>query len=417
MNILISAYACEPGRSSEPGVGWNVIRELSSRHQLWVLTRSNNEPAIRAAGEPWTDHVNWLFVDLPPAISRLKKGASGLRPYYLLWQHLAFSRAKELLKTQHVHLIHHLTFGHFLPPSQLSKLSPPFVCGPLGGGEIMPADLFPDSSTRTKWLEWSREALHRLATITPTIRNGYHNAAACLAATPQTAEKLRTLGAKNIIIQHQSGISSAGLAHLATIAASASPPGGPLKLVAASRLVHWKAIDLAIDAVALARRQGLDADLEILQSGPERHRLTAQVHRLGLEDHITFRGHLPALDDVYRTIASADALIHPAFHEAFGQACLESLALGIPVICLDWAGPAAIIDDSCGHKVPTGPRPAIVAGLASAMHATRANRPRRAEIAEIARKRAKELFHWHSVVHGIEAAWSLASPPYQEKAD
>jgi glycosyltransferase involved in cell wall biosynthesis len=416
LKVLISAYACEPGRSSEPGVGWNVIRELSARHQLWVLTRANNEPAIRAAGEPWTDQVNWLFLDLPPAISRLKKGASGLRPYYFLWQRLAFSRARELLKTQPIDLIHHLTFGHFLPPSQLSKLSLPFVCGPLGGGEFIPAALFADSSTRSKWLEWSRESLHHLATLTPGIRSGYRHAAACLAATPQTAEKVRALGAKTILIQHQSGISTSELTHLATLAAAAPHPTGPLKLVAASRLVHWKGIDLAIDAVALARSQGLDVQLEILQNGSEKQRLAAQVHRLGLENHITFRGHLPTLDDVYRTIASADALIHPAFHEAFGQACLESLALGVPVICLDWAGPAAVIDDSCGHKVPTGPRPAIVAGLATAMHATQANRPRRAEIAEIAQRRAAEHFHWRSVVHGIEGAWSRARPAHSEKA-
>ncbi|WP_318780277.1 hypothetical protein [Atlanticothrix silvestris] len=38
MRILISAYACEPGQGSEPGVGWNVVREVSKYHHVWVLT-------------------------------------------------------------------------------------------------------------------------------------------------------------------------------------------------------------------------------------------------------------------------------------------------------------------------------------------------------------------------------------------
>jgi len=32
LRVLISAYACEPGKGSEPGVGWNVAREMSKYH-------------------------------------------------------------------------------------------------------------------------------------------------------------------------------------------------------------------------------------------------------------------------------------------------------------------------------------------------------------------------------------------------
>jgi hypothetical protein len=38
MKILISAYSCEPGMGSEPGVGWNIAREVAKYHEVWVLT-------------------------------------------------------------------------------------------------------------------------------------------------------------------------------------------------------------------------------------------------------------------------------------------------------------------------------------------------------------------------------------------
>ena len=45
LRVLISAYACEPGKGSEPGV-WNFSKEMAKHHDLWVLTRLNNREII-----------------------------------------------------------------------------------------------------------------------------------------------------------------------------------------------------------------------------------------------------------------------------------------------------------------------------------------------------------------------------------
>ena len=47
MKVLLSAYACEPNKGSEPGVGWNWAIEIARLgHKVWVLTRANNQPSI-----------------------------------------------------------------------------------------------------------------------------------------------------------------------------------------------------------------------------------------------------------------------------------------------------------------------------------------------------------------------------------
>ena len=48
LRVLISAYACEPSKGSEPGMGWNVAREMAEYHDIWVLTRANNRAPIEA---------------------------------------------------------------------------------------------------------------------------------------------------------------------------------------------------------------------------------------------------------------------------------------------------------------------------------------------------------------------------------
>jgi glycosyltransferase involved in cell wall biosynthesis len=66
-----------------------------------------------------------------------------------------------------------------------------------------------------------------------------------------------------------------------------------------------------------------------------------------------------------------DALLFPSLHDSSGNAPLESLAQGLPVICLDLGGPAVIVDASCGRIVPTIGRDeaAVVRGLADAIEA------------------------------------------------
>ena len=45
--ILLSAYACEPNKGSEPQVGWKWATTLSKLgHEVYVITRRNNKTNI-----------------------------------------------------------------------------------------------------------------------------------------------------------------------------------------------------------------------------------------------------------------------------------------------------------------------------------------------------------------------------------
>jgi short-subunit dehydrogenase len=68
MRILLSAYACEPGRGSEPGVGWHWATELARLgHEVAVITRSNNRPVnrIRHWRSRQSAACDFYYYDLP----------------------------------------------------------------------------------------------------------------------------------------------------------------------------------------------------------------------------------------------------------------------------------------------------------------------------------------------------------------
>ena len=46
--ILMSAFSCQPGKGSEPGVGWNWSVQAAKNADVYVLTRSKMKPYIEA---------------------------------------------------------------------------------------------------------------------------------------------------------------------------------------------------------------------------------------------------------------------------------------------------------------------------------------------------------------------------------
>src|ERR1017187_3861154 len=114
MKVLLSAYACEPGRGSEPGVGWNWIAPLSRCHEVWVITRANNRPSIEAAGG--SNSARFVYCDLPRWMRWWKKGRPGILLYYYFWQFQAFLVARKLHVAVHFDIVHHVTFVKYWMP-------------------------------------------------------------------------------------------------------------------------------------------------------------------------------------------------------------------------------------------------------------------------------------------------------------
>ena len=315
--VLLSAYACEPGKGSEPGVGWNVARELAARVDLSVVTRANNRPVIEASGEDWIHRVDWIFWDPPRWLVFWKKGGRGVQLFYIIWQLGILKVARKELARKNFDIIHHITFGKYWIPSRLAGLGVPFVFGPVGGGETSPPGL-DDRSLRGKCSELAKQLAIGLVRILRGARKLYRAAAWTFAATPHTRDAIESLGVSRVSVMPQSAIREQDIPHVNQLSSSAERT--TLQLVSACRLIPWKAVDLSIEAVALASTS-VSVHLTVLQDGPELQGLKNLARDLGIAERVTFKGRLPNLEAVYAEISKADAVIHPALHEAFGQAC------------------------------------------------------------------------------------------------
>lgn len=151
---------------------------------------------------------------------------------------------------------------------------------------------------------------------------------------------------------------------------------GPL-LVAVGNLIPEKGHRLAVDA--LERIEG--ATLIIAGEGPERPALLARARELGVADRLRLAGSLPHAF-LPALFSAADATIHPSLVEGFGNARLESLACGTPLVTTAVGDAALIVDRQAAGRI-VGPDPdSIAAGVKSVLDDPPAAAEVRARVAE-----------------------------------
>jgi glycosyltransferase involved in cell wall biosynthesis len=332
MKILLSAYACEPGRGSEQEVGLQIMLTAARRHDVWVLTRQNSVSVLEEflAQHPLRDRIHLHGIDLNGPILRLKRfGLPGLHIYYDAWQRLAYKHALDLDRGIDFDVVHHATFATYWTRAGVSQLGKPFVWGPVGGGVRTPGSLLRELGAAGLREEGLREAVRRLAVSRASHHATTRAATICLAQNASTARRLNS--------EHVTVLPNALTVRLPNL----DPPAARgIDIAFVGRLVPWKGGHLAVRAIR--HLQHRNAVLRVFGEGPDITRMRAAAERWGLQDRVELMGSLPR-HQLLRQVRHCGALLHPALHDESPIALGEALTLGVPVVCLDHGGPAEIV--------------------------------------------------------------------------
>ena len=391
MRVLISAYACEPGRGSEPGVGWNWAQQMGRYHEVWVITRTNNQkPIEKALAMKPLPNVHLVYFDLPRWARFWKKRQRGMHLYYYLWQIGAYFVVRKLHRRVAFNLVHHATLVNYWMPTFLVLLPIHFIWGPVGGGESAPPSFWRSFSLRGRAYELIRDLARSLAQLDPFVRLAARRATVVLATTPQTEKRLGALGCRNVLIQPAVGLVSEEIRKLSAFPLRQSDP---FRFVSIGVLLHLKGFDLGLRAFARFQTRFPTTEYWIIGDGPERKRLEKLAHNLGLAAKVRFWGTLPRAE-VLEKLADCDVLVHPSLHDSGGWVCLEAMAAGRPVICLDLGGPALQVTEDSGIKAPAASADQVVSDLAAAMMRLAEDPELRVRMGQASRQRVKEDFDW-----------------------
>jgi glycosyltransferase involved in cell wall biosynthesis len=144
---------------------------------------------------------------------------------------------------------------------------------------------------------------------------------------------------------------------------------------------------------ALARSGLRDCEFTVIGTGLGYNFWQREARKYGVADRVRFLGRLPhaELEPHYER---ADVFVFPALRDSGGSALLEAMSKGLPVLCLDWGGPAEIVDADSGVKVPVTTPEGTVQAFAEALVRLRREPEWRRRLGARAVERARRHFTW-----------------------
>ena len=355
MRVLLSAYACEPGKGSEPGIGWHWALELARLgHEVWVLTRANNRPVIEAESvkKPHKANLHFLYYDLPAWARWWKKGSRGIHLYYILWQWGAYRLAREVHAQAGFDIVHHVTFVSVRQPSFMGNLGIPFIFGPVAGGEAAPWRLRFGYGLRGWILDGFRDLSNFLVRVDPLMYRTFGQAERIYVTSEQTRALMPRRFRGKTAVGLAIGWDRNEIARNPTERIENEGNAETFRIVYVGRLLYLKGMHLGLQAFAKLVRSHPNASLTIIGDGPDRPRWRRLADRLGVSGKIDW---VPWLDrdQLYKLYARHDLLLFPSLHDSGGMVVLEAMAHGLPVVCLDLGGPGVMVDETCGRVIST----------------------------------------------------------------
>ena len=120
------------------------------------------------------------------------------------------------------------------------------------------------------------------------------------------------------------------------------PKTDTFNIVTVGRMSPEKNMMLCIKTALKLKEKHIHFHWNIIGSGQEFEKVSAQIGQNKLENHITLIG---TLANPYPYIKKAHLLFHPSLVESQGLTILEAMALETPVICVKSEGPKEFIQD------------------------------------------------------------------------
>lgn len=369
--VLLLAYQCGPGLGSVSQIGWQWFTGMAARRSITLVTHVRNRAAIEAAPD-WPVGTRVIYIDTEWFAGPLYRLARRLFPRS---EHAVFmvsqldwfvfdAVALRTLRRERAsgaswRLLHLLTPVTVSAPTRLHRLGLPVVRGPLNCGLPVPPGF--GSLMRDDAMGLSR--LRVLPRLVEAVLGSLRNSRVVLVATAATRAALpRSVQARSVAML-ENAVEPQRFAPAPSRAASAD---AALKVSFVGRLVAVKALPLLLQAMARLRAEGRRIELDVVGDGPMATAWQAEAAALGLVEGVRWHG-AQATPAVARVMQMSDVFCLPSVRESGGAVLLEAMACGVPVIGMDFGGPAEIVDARVGWKVPMPDVETAVAGLTTAL--------------------------------------------------
>lgn len=389
--ILISAYACEPLKGSEQGVGWNWVLQMAKYNQLHVITRANNKEHIeKYLPLELKDNITFYYYDTGQFIKHFKNRAKGLYFYYFFWQLGITSLVRKLIKEYKFDYSMHLTFGSMWMPTFLPFFKVPFIWGPIGGADGEPNSFMKMFPIKQRISLIARLLMNKTAILNPFILISSYKAIAIIARTETSADVIPRRFRSKVRIYLETSIES----EIFNYTNSNKDQSRDIRIITTGRLTPSKNI---LSAVRAFRHLPLSYNIKftIIGSGSERSKIEHEIKKNNLDSRVRI---IPEVTraEVLDELSNSDIYLLPSLREGGSWALMEAMAIGLPVVCLKWSGMEIITDDECAIRLPVSNPDQMPKDMAAAICKLIDNPGFMKKMGTAGRNRIKNVFNWEA---------------------
>ena len=408
IRVLVLADLCNPDWPSLPVVGYNYAVALSERCDVTVVTQIRNTENIRARRPTDTPALRFDFVDTEYVARPLHRLASRLRgdpevawstsmamAYlpYLEFERQAWKRHRDGLRRGDFDVVHRITpMSPTMPSWMAGKPDQPFVVGPLNGNLDWPAAFAAEQQREKEGLR----RIRRVARHLPYAQRTWRHSDRVLAAFQHTIDDLTDVPTDRITPFPEVGYDEAVF----------YPPQGwdqpagagrPLTFLFAGRLVPYKLPEVALRAFCESPVLREEHRLVVVGDGPERERLDRIMEQHDHPSSVTLIGRLDQ-KGVAETMRHSDVFVFPSIRELGAGVVVEAMACGLPCLVVDYGGPADLVADDRGVKVPMAPLDELISSFRVSMEgfASQTGSDLERDLRQGAVQFAQDNFRWQS---------------------
>lgn len=331
-NILMVAFSCQPGKGSEPGVGWNWALQIAQQHNVWVLTRTKMKPYITPCiPEYLKDRLHFIYADSSKTLRKLT-----IYLEYLAWQRSAYQCARKLCNGVTFDYVWHITWGNFFLPTYLYRLKIPMIWGPCGAAEQVPPCFWLQFRFSERIKHMMKYYLGKHILLLPWVKKAAEASCCLIARTSDTKVLFPREIQEKTLVHLESFVTDADFYYPPETACIFQEKAN-LNLIYTGRIIALKNTEVLVEAMQAILKYDNNVHLHILGDGDEKVFLEKAIAAHGLEQYVTVYGNVPR-NELLCALDHCDALLFPSLREGASWSLLEAMYYQKPIVAFDTNG-------------------------------------------------------------------------------
>lgn len=405
LKVLLGCYACDPNFGSEPGMGWNFVKNIAKFHDVHAIVEKYEfeENLTKYSMEHPEEVKNITFHFIPRVHhNTLRKiWPPSYYWFYRKWQKEAYKYAIELDKKENFDVIHQLTLAGYREPGFLWKLGKPFIWGPIGG-------LNQTAFCLLRYMGWYGKIFYIMRNIINSFHKKWSYAAkivskkahSIIISDPNSAQDIRKLWNRETILMREVGVEGLGclqsdIHHL---------PDEPLVICWSGVHEPRKGLPILIEAIAHCKRPML---VHVLGKGPCMKKWQKLTEAYNVQNQFIFHGAIPH-SKVFSIMQKCHIFAITSISEGGTTTIvLEALQIGLPIIALNNCAYASVITDDCGIKINLKNGRGIPLQFAKHLDELFDNEQERRRLSQGAISRSQK-FLWHNKILKLNKIYEQA---------